>query len=356
MLFPFFVIAKEQKDVFILNSYHSGYVFSDGEVKGAEKVLKGKANIEVFHMNTKLFSLKEREEKIYTTLKKRQIQPDIIISLDDNALLFLKKYHHELFPDIPIVFTGVNQYSPKLIEGMNNITGVGEKPPHKQIVDLILKLHPDVEWVIHVTDNTHSSKLHMKQFIHFVNHYDKMGDILLGTMSNWTLLEFKKFIDEVKDYKNVVVYVSGFYRDRLGYKIRHTLATKVLSTLGEIPIYTHSPQFINAVVGGAIIDGDAYGKMAGEKALKILEGVNVEDIPIVNESLVKYQFNYEQLKRFSISKKQLPEKSVIVNKPERFYTKHTGMSLLILLVIIIDGILIYALIRKRNNKFKHAHA
>lgn len=350
-----FSSSEKENNILILNSYHPGFIFSDDEVKGVKKAIGGKANVKVFYMDTKLNPLDEREREIYSTLKEKYKEnPDVIVSLDNNALTFLKKYRDELFPNVPIVFSGVNDYTPDLIKGMNGVTGVGEGHTHKEIVDLIRKLHPDVEWIIHVTDNTHSSQLDMKQFIDFANNYDEMKNIIVGSMSSWTLLEFKKFIDEVQEYSNAVLYVTGFYRDRLGYKIRHSLALKVLNTLGNIPVYTHAPQFLDASTGGAILVGETYGEMAGEKALKILQGATTENIPISVETPVKYYFNFEEIKKFKISRKNLPKGSIIFNKPETFYTKHSGLSILIILIIVIDGILIYALIKNRNKLKRYA--
>jgi ABC-type uncharacterized transport system substrate-binding protein len=87
---------------------------------------------------------------------------------DTTSILVLNSYHHgyqwtddvlegflSQFPENdPIVFCGINQFSPSLITGMNDITGVVEDHDIKQTLNLALSLHPDTKTIAVVCDSS----------------------------------------------------------------------------------------------------------------------------------------------------------------------------------------------------------
>ena len=80
------------------------------------------------HMDTKLHKpeiLFPHLEKIYAA-KYHKIKPDIIISSDNNAFDFLLSNRDRLFPGVPVIFCGINNYSDSLIRNQVNITGIAE--------------------------------------------------------------------------------------------------------------------------------------------------------------------------------------------------------------------------------------
>lgn len=68
---------------------------------------------------------------------------DAVIVGDDVALVFAMKYREELFPDIPIVFEGINniEYASKVSENLL-ITGVIEQYSFEENMDFAKKINP----------------------------------------------------------------------------------------------------------------------------------------------------------------------------------------------------------------------
>ena len=62
------------------------------------------------------------------------------------------KYGDELFPGVPIVFSGVNGYSPDMVKGHQNITGVVEVEDMQGTLNLALKINPSIKTVFAVRD------------------------------------------------------------------------------------------------------------------------------------------------------------------------------------------------------------
>jgi PAS domain-containing protein len=76
----------------------------------------------------------------------------VIVCSDDHALAFLLEHRTTLFPKVPVVFCGVNDYSERLLAGHERITGVIEAFDIRQTVDMALRLHPFCQKLIFVID------------------------------------------------------------------------------------------------------------------------------------------------------------------------------------------------------------
>ena len=64
---------------------------------------------------------------------------DAIISSDDDAFQFLRKTRDELFPGVPVIFSGVNNFEDQMISGKSGFTGISEKASLEDNINLILK-------------------------------------------------------------------------------------------------------------------------------------------------------------------------------------------------------------------------
>ena len=99
--------------VLILNSYHQGYGWSDGELRGVIKALHRQHPTllpAIEYLDWRRFPLAEREPVLLRALEQKYGPQgfDVIITLDDPALLFAYKYRQTLTPVPPVVFGGIN--------------------------------------------------------------------------------------------------------------------------------------------------------------------------------------------------------------------------------------------------------
>lgn len=121
-LFAADVALAETKSVLVLHSYHYGLSWNRSIQSGIETVL-GSAPFEVMiqteHMDTKRKNDDAHYNNLLESYRHRFAgrQFDVVICSDNNALNFLLLYSDELFPDTPVVFCGVNNFTPELIGG-----------------------------------------------------------------------------------------------------------------------------------------------------------------------------------------------------------------------------------------------
>lgn len=361
---PVYAQYKPIKRVLILNSYHQGFLWSDNEIKGVMDKLSSYTpydiQITIEHMDTKLNDPKTLEPVIFNRLNTKYAHRriDVIISLDNNALDFLLKYRDKLFIDTPIVFAGVNNYTPDTIKGYSNITGIAEHLPYKANVDMILQIHPDIEWIIHVTDNTVSGGINHEIFKEFAEKYPPLQNVKVGSMTDWTLLEFDNFVENKAKQSKTVLFITDFFRDRLGNPIRSDFGPAYLDTVDFVPIYSHAREHLAGVTGGAVLSGYKMGSMSADIALQILQGVPARNIPVNEEPPFKYYFRFDKLALLDIPLEKLPPDSIIIGRPEPFFEENkyiiVGFGAMVVLQIFLG--IAYFSMRKGTPQGENATA
>jgi hypothetical protein len=87
-------------------------------------------------------------------------------------------------------------------------------------------------------------------------------------------------------------------------------------------------------VGGILTRGIDQGRIASRMALSILEGKSVSDIPIEHASTTVPMFDDVQLKRHKLQRRDLPEGSIVINRPSSWIEQHTRQVLILFCVLL----------------------
>lgn len=95
-----------------------------------------------------------------------------------------------------------------------------------------------------------------------------------------------------------------------------------------------------------------HGRNAANIALRILNGIPVDQIAIKEKAEYSPFFDYKQLQRFDIDLSRLPNNSTVVDKPVSLYQQHAslinGVIALVAFLIVVISILVIN-IRQRIN-------
>lgn len=175
-----------KKRIFVVSSYHKGYLWSEDTHKGlTEAMLKygyldnRAQSVELADMDY-VESSKAVIKKVWMNSKKRNSQhelgkaiqrivraiddfrPDLVLLGDDNAANYIG--NQLLDTDTPVVFWGINGLPLKygLVESMDrpghNITGVWQAGFYKQSVEFLTKLVPDAKTFAILASDSVSSR------------------------------------------------------------------------------------------------------------------------------------------------------------------------------------------------------
>jgi hypothetical protein len=150
-------------NVLIFDSYHEGFDWSDTLFSALKSELK-KADlpdIELYieHLDSKRFYLNDSLYFEFISRKYKSVQFELIIACDNFSLDLLVKYDTLLFKGVPVVFTGINNFSDQLIHNKKRIfTGITESHDIGKTLHLISKFQPEVRNILVIHDNTASGK------------------------------------------------------------------------------------------------------------------------------------------------------------------------------------------------------
>ncbi len=263
------------KKVLLVDSYHSGYPWSDGLEKGVRDVL-GPAGVEleIVRMDTKRKS-SESEQKAAAAAALEAItrfKPDVVIAADDNA------QEHLVVPflrggEVPVVFCGVNWDASEYGYPAANVTGMIEAEGVQEMVSLFRRDAKGTR-IGYVSGDTDADRKITREFnkrffngvmkMYFVKNFEQFKKTFLKAQSEVDMLFLRNFAGiEGWEPKAAKAFLLKNTRVPTGSHLDF-MADFVIYTIGKVP--------------------EEQGEYAARTALRILGGESPADIPIaVNE-------------------------------------------------------------------------
>lgn len=349
-------LTGETKNVLLLHSYHEGFKWTDDINRAIKEELAlwdGADDMQIFveYMDSKrhgIITLFPHLVELYE-FKYSSLRPDLIICSDNNAFNFLIAYRDRLFGDVPLVFCGVNNFTPSQLEGLSRVTGVPEMPDLEGTIDLILSLQTDVTHIAAVTDSVSTGKIHRQNFTDLIPQYkDRVNLVSLAELSRPALKNQLGSLPKT----SAVIYLS-YFSDGEGRSFSGEEGVELVAGLSDVPVYSLWDWTLNhGVVGGILISGEEQGRVAGKMARSVLNGVSIEDIPILKRSPNVPMFDYPHMTAVLNTTGRLPRQSVVINRPLSFYEQYKAIfwyvMLIFLLLVLLIMTLVYDIGRRRR--------
>lgn len=312
---------KKKINLLYLNSYEYGYQWSDTILEGIKSVLKQSEliiDLHIEYMDTKIRYNQKVKMHLFAIYahKYRNTVFDIIIVSDNNGFDFYRQFQNDLFPGVPTIFCGVNDFSPQTIAGMSNVTGVVETFDIKENLELAQKFHPERKRFVVIEDNSTTARAIKSTILQAFNK-----------MTVTPKYEFLKAVslDQLKrDAKamaaDTVFYVIPFYMDdQKGRYTANEVVNAVWVSTGA-PVYSNWKFMVGSgVVGGKMIDGFEHGVSAANMAIRVLDGEKPMNIPIIKPNDELFIFDNNIMDKFNINSDDLPPGSTIINRTAYFF-------------------------------------
>ena len=340
---------ERPRRVLLLHSYHQGFAFTDSVTRGIFEVFRSSGmtvDVHIEYLDTKrLLDQQYLDEllKLYQ-YKYRTMTFDAVMVSDNDALAFIRKHRHELAGHAPVVFDGINDFSPAMIEGMTPVTGVIEAADYHATIELMPRLLPQVRRVLVITDTTTTGQAHAAAVrkieplitpgltLEYVSFADAPGAELEARLRSLT--------------DDTAVLLLQHVVDGAGVRYEMSESTRTLSTVSAVPVFTVTDYRVeHGALGGKVVDGALQGRSAAALALRLLKGESAASIPIITDSPNVYLFNYQQLRRFHVPLSRLPAGSRVLNEPVSLYRKHRVLiwSVVVVLAGLLGGIVVLSI-------------
>ena len=313
----------DKEHVLILHSYARGYVWTDNIDQGIRDRFSRRDHV---ILKTEYMDTKVNNSPAYYAAFKEILAakytgkpPRVIISSDDDALKFLKRYRDILFPGVPVVFCGVNHFRPEKILGFDQCTGVNERADFATTLALMLKLHPDTR-TIHVVNDTLTTAGFLKREL-LEAARQVPGMVPLNFLEDISLSDLETQLTRLP--RESLVFYLSFFKDREGTTYTPEEVLPRLARAATVPIYGGVDYMLGlGIVGGMLKSSYYQGETAANLAIRILDGSTAVQIPVVLKSPNQYMFDHRQLKARDIPRAELPAASIFINEPQTFYYKY----------------------------------
>ncbi|WP_162141304.1 sensor histidine kinase [Paucidesulfovibrio longus] len=287
------------------------------------------------YMDTKRSSPESVFPAMETLLKARYAdnQPTAIIACDDNALDFLLARRDSLFPSVPIVFCGINNFSPERLRGVHGITGVAEDFDLRSTIDMALRLQPGVRRIVSVSDGTPSSRANLERLRFLSSEYRQQG-LSFEELADLPEAELRMRLAQLNP-DSIVLHLN-YFRSPEGKTYTPQESIRLVADAAPVPIYSCWAWYLgHGIVGGRLASGFTQGKAAAEMIARILEGTPADVIPILKDSPNAWMFDAKQLSRFNLDREKLPPDSVLINDYSGFFERHRSLVLGAGLVVLL---------------------
>lgn len=342
---------KEKLEVLFISSYSLNFISFEDQVQGIREGLNNNANIKIEYMNSSNIDLEENELRFYDLVKmnlENYNNYDAIIVGDDEALEFTLKYREDIFKGIPIVFLGIQRTDliRKAFE-FEGISGVRELESVEENIDLIKKLHSNIENIIFLNDcgeNFYPDLVEKNPQFNF-------GELITNELS---IDEFRKVISELEENTAIISFYPNHFKDREWLNTQDI--NKMIAELNpNIPVYSILNYSIGTgSIGGKVIKHFEQGRLAGQIVLQLLEGKDEEEVYIGYDLANKHVFDYNVLKNFNIRISSLPDNSEIINNPLNIIKEYKSVFIITCIMFLTLLLLVIALIKhiQYKNKFE----
>ena len=346
------IISK--KKLLVLHSYYKGFEWTDSIDQGIGDALLSHANdVSVYteYMDLKRFPEVPHIESLRRVfrIKYSKTRFDAILCTDDHAFQFLLQFRDELFPGTPVIFCGVNDFDPSMLQGHPDFTGIVEKLDMRETLEIALKLHPDTKRVAVIVDTTPTGVGTLKEVRKVEPFF--LPRVRFEMYDNIGMSDLVRAVGQFTD--GTLVLLLNFNRDSIGNNYSHWETIELLRAVSRVPIYSVWDFFTGrGIVGGVITSGADQGRAAGLQALQVLKGEKASSIPIVMELPRRILFDYNEMKRFCLRANDLPGGSVVLNLPGAFYRVNKTiiwtLGGLLVFLSITTVILILSIVQRRR--------
>lgn len=297
--------------VLFLNSYHQGYEWSDAITTGLMAVFSQIApNIGIYieYLDSKHFPFTTERYLATTRALRDKYAPDffdLIITSDDRAFAFMKESRDTLFPETPVVFTGVNYLDEVATPLPPLFAGVVESFDYQGIINMARAVFPRRSKASIIVDNSITGDNIVKAAsAMFPTDDDFSVEFLSGrTLSHSELLDR---LESVGD--DSIVIIASWQRDRTNRYLTVTEAFENIVSATSAPVFVvlRTPPSIG-MAGGSAVSGIHLGRMAARIALDILGGKNPSEIPIMRKCVHDRMLNRPVLEeRWDVQWNALP--------------------------------------------------
>lgn len=361
---PDFDTVRSGGKVLFLSSYNPVFPSLPNETKGVKKVLDEEGyDLDIEYMDS-MTNRSEEDQKLFEQVMARKLVNNGpfagVIAGDDAALTFVLD-HQSMFEGLPKVFFGVN--SEALAEKAAQdplITGETERMYLSQTLKIAEGLIKGFDHqLVFITDNTVTGQGDTELVDSYISRHPSYHSEEINA-SLLTREELGKKLEKV-DSHAIVLYMScADDVDDNVYSVASS--SRFIAEHTPVPVFRATGGgFGGGITGGMVMDFEKSAADMTRVLTNALEGKKaISEVPLSKKSKGQLIFDAQAMKRFGISRRDLPADTVYQNETRSiFNTSHAvsrTMNLMILSFLVLIGIMVWNIVEERRAAGRLAYA
>jgi len=274
---------------------------------------------------------------------------DVIIAVMGPSLDFVLAHGEEISPGTPIVFCGVDRREIENRTLSPNTTGVLVKRDFSATLALALKVHPDTRKVIFIAGTSSFDKRLTEQAMGEFRSYEER--VLIEYLTDFELGDLLSKVSRLPP--DTIILNSTVFRDNTGKSFVPHEVVSLISQKANAPVYGFVDQYLGrGIVGGHLYSVEQHGNKAAELALRLLNGENAADIPIVEGGVNLDMFDWREMHKWGIIEERLPPDSIIRFREPTVWGQYKWQAIGAAAFIVVQSLLILWLLFLRARRRK----
>jgi PAS domain S-box-containing protein len=346
---------RQTRRVLVINDL--GIVSSPGFAEVDQAIFSVLQNspyqIELYHESLQLIffpdDASQRAFRESLIRKYSERKPDLIIAAGSASLKFIAESHEPFIREAPVIFCAVVGQIPNQLKSGLHVTGVLGRLQPEETLKAALHLLPGTKRVVVVGGmGKFDEQWEEVAKQAFQKHESKLEFSYFTDLTMPVLLERLRHLPS-----NTIVFHTSISEDAAAQRfIDSAQSVPLVAAAANAPVFVMDDVDLRAgTVGGALINWPDDGRVAGEMAVRVLNGERPDDIPIEMSKNV-YMFDWRALKRWGLKESDLPAGSIVLNRERNFWESHKSYVISAFLVVLAQALALFALLWQRARKRK----
>lgn len=273
--------------------------------------------------------------------------PDIVLSIGAPAARFVQKYREQLFPDVPMVLTVVEQRLVNRAALTDNDTVISVQNNFKAAFDGILQVLPDTKTIAVVIGASLLEKFWLDEIKRELRPFESRVALVW-----YNDLSFDEILKRASALPPHTVLFWGLMSvDAAGIAHEGDLALRSLRAVANAPIFSYQEAFFGGdTVGGPMHSIAETSNKTVDAVIRILGGEKPGAIRFEPIQFGPPKYDWREMQRWGISESNLPPGSEVLFREPALWDRYRWQITLIASVILIQGALISRMLHEQRRR------
>lgn len=288
------------------------------------------------------------DERLFVDYLRRReaVRPDLVVAIANPAMLFCLRYREELFPDRPILITGIERRRLENVQLGVNDRALTIALDFRATARTIRELLPKTTTIAIALGATPLEQFWVKEM---QREIALLGDHVRVLPPIGLTLEQMRQRAATLPPDSAIIY-GMFLAGADGVQYGNEKALATIRKSSNAPIFgVFANQLGGGIVGGSLFDVPEFGKRSAKLAAQMLQGEATSAVPVVVSARAP-AFDWRELQRWGIPESRLPPGAEVRFRPPSLWQEHRLLILTGSAIVLLQAFLITALLLQRARR------